>query len=48
MDCVVLKCGGTSVQDAAALMRLVGTVAAEPRRRVRLQLHDTFFDAVHA
>lgn len=34
MDSVVLKFGGTSVQDAAALRRLVGVVAAEPRRRV--------------
>ncbi|MBM3818629.1 MAG: aspartate kinase [Acidimicrobiia bacterium] len=34
MDCVVLKFGGTSVQDAAALRRLVDVVAAEARPRV--------------
>jgi aspartate kinase len=34
MDSVVLKFGGTSVQDAAALRRLVDVVAAEPRPRV--------------
>lgn len=34
MDSVVLKFGGTSVQDAAALRRLVAVVGAEPRRRV--------------
>ena len=33
-SCVVMKFGGTSVQDAAAIRRLVEAVAAEPRRRV--------------
>ena len=32
--CVVMKFGGTSVQDAAAIRRLVEAVAAEPRPRV--------------
>ena len=31
---VVMKFGGTSVQDAAALRRLIETVAAEPRPRI--------------
>ena len=31
---VVMKFGGTSVQDAAAMRRLIEAVAAEPRRRV--------------
>ena len=34
MDSVVLKFGGTSVQDAAALRRLAAVVAADSRRRV--------------